>query len=62
MSHTVDGNSNALSQHISIAANKSWHLAQLVKLKIPLWEAFGRLGLNNLQLEVIRLGNSTDGS
>ncbi len=60
MSLTVDSDSNTLVEHISVAANESRYLAQLVNLQVFRGDALRRLGLDNIDLKVVRFRNGVD--
>ena len=54
---TVDGNSNHLAQHVSIAAHEGRDLAQLVEQAVIVADTFVRLGVDEVDLEVVRIGD-----
>lgn len=59
--HTVDGNSNALGQEVAIAALESWNLAQLVEQAVVIADAFGRLGVDEFELDVVGICDGQEG-
>lgn len=58
---TVDGNGNALGEVVAISTDKGGDLAQLVDLQVVGRDASGGVGLDNLNVEAILLGDSDDG-
>lgn len=60
ISLTVDSYSNALVEHISVGTNESWYLAQLIYFQVFCGNTLSGLGLDNSDVEVVRLGNSAD--
>jgi len=54
---TVDGNGHALSQNVSIRALEGRHAAELVELAVVVRDALERLGVNDLKLELVGLGD-----
>ena len=60
--HTVDSNGDCLVEDISISSNKGWDLAELVDLKIIGRYSLCRFGFDNVDFNVVSLGNSADGS
>jgi hypothetical protein len=59
---TVDGDGDALVESVTISADKGWDLPKLVDLEVLGGEAFRRLGLDDLEVNVVRLGNGTNSS
>jgi hypothetical protein len=59
---TVDGDGDALMESVTISADKGWDLPKLVDLEVLGGEAFRRLGLDDLEVNVVRLGNGTNSS
>lgn len=57
---TVDGNGDALAQDVAILALESWDLAELVDLPVVVAD-FARLGVHQLEVEAVGLGNSENG-
>jgi len=49
-------------EYISVGANESWYLAKFVYFEIFPRKSLGTFSLDNFELEVVCLGNSTDGS
>ena len=49
-------------ESIAICANESWDLAKLVDFEVVRGDALGMIGLNDLELDVVCLGNCFDGS
>ena len=58
---TVDGNGNALAQDIAVAALERRDLAQLVELAVVIAHAFRGLGVDDVELEVVGLGDGEQG-
>jgi len=58
---TVDGNGDALVKGVAVSTNESRDLAQLVDLEVLGGDTFGWLGLNDLNVDVVGLCDSTDG-
>ena len=58
---TVDGNGNGLVEGVSISADESWDLSELVKLEVFGREALDWLGLDNLEFDVVGLGHCKNG-
>ena len=59
---TVDGDGDALVESVTISADKGWDLPKLVDLEVLGGAAFRRLGLNDLEVNVVGLGNCTNSS
>jgi hypothetical protein len=47
---------------VSISANESWDFSKLVELEVLLRDTLSRLGLDNLEIDVVGLCNCTNGS
>jgi hypothetical protein len=60
--HTVDGDSNALVENVAISSNKGWDLSELVDLEVVGRDTLRRLSLNDLEVNIVCLRNSADGS
>lgn len=58
---TVDGNGNALGESKAILAHEGGDLAEAVGLEV-LDAGLAGLGLDDVKLEVVRLGDGLDGS
>ncbi len=59
---TVYGDGNALGQLVSICAHKRWHESKLVELQIlGAQRPLGHVGVNDLEVKLICLGNSSNG-
>lgn len=58
---TVDGNGDALDQDVAVGALEGGHLAELVELAVVIADALGRLGVDDVELEVVGLGHGEDG-
>ena len=54
---TVDGDRHAFGQHIAVCTLERGDLAQLVELEVFVREAFSRLSVNELDVEIVCLGN-----
>lgn len=59
--HTVDSDGNALVESVSISTDESWDLAETVELQVLSRDTLGRLGLNNLEVDIVGLCDSADG-
>jgi hypothetical protein len=59
---TVDGDGDALVESVAIGADKGWDLPKLVDLEVLGGDAFRWLGLNDLEVNVVGLGNCTNSS
>ena len=59
---TVDGNGHGLSQDVAILALESWDLAQLVELLVVVADALGWLGVNELEVKTVGLGDGEERS
>ena len=59
---TVDGDGDALVESVTISADKGWDLPKLVDLEVLGGDTFRRLGLNDLEVNVVCLGNCTNSS
>lgn len=57
---TVDSNGKALRQDEAVSANKGRNLAELVQLEV-LGRRAGRVGKDNLDVEVVGLGDGQNG-
>jgi hypothetical protein len=44
-------------ESITISTNKSWNLSQLVDFEVVRRDALYRVGVNNLELDVVGLGD-----
>ena len=62
MPRTVDSDGNTLVESVPVSAHKSRDLSKLVDLQVLSVKALGRLGLDNLEVDVVRLCNCTNGS
>ena len=60
--HTVDGDGNALVESVAISTNEGWDFAELVKLQVFSRNTLGRLGLNDLEVDVVCLCDCADGN
>lgn len=49
-------------ESVAISTNESWDLAELVDLEILRRDTLGRVGVDELQVDVVRLGHSSDGN
>lgn len=49
-------------ENVSISTDESWDLSKLVKLEVFGRDTLRRLSLNDLDIDVVGLGHSTDGS
>ena len=59
---TVYSNGNALGQFVSICPHKRWYSTELVELQILGTEGpFGNVGVNDLQVKLICLGDGSNG-
>jgi hypothetical protein len=47
---------------VTISADKGWDLPKLVDLEVLVGDAFRRLGLDDLEVNIIGLGNCTNSS
>lgn len=59
---TVDGNGHALGEDVTIGALKSGNLSKLVELEVLGRDTLGRLGVDNLKVEVVGLSDCANGS
>jgi len=59
---TVDGNGNALAQDVAIGALKGWDLAELVEKAVVVRDTLGWLGVDDVEVELVCLGDSEEGS
>ena len=59
---TVDGNGHALAQNVAICALKGWDLAELVEFAVVVRDTLGWLGVDNVEVELVCLGDSEEGS
>lgn len=59
---TVDGNGHALGEDVAISALEGGNLAELVELEVLGRDTLGRLGVDNLELEVVGLSDCKDSS
>lgn len=57
---TVDGNGNGLGESEAVLANEGGDLAKTVGLEV-LSVGVALLGLDDVELDVVRLGDSADG-
>jgi len=57
---TVDGNGNALVEGVAVCADEGWDLSELVDLEVLSRNALGRLGLDDFDVDVVRLCNSAN--
>ena len=58
---TVDCNSNALADDVAIVALERGNLAQLVQLAVVVADTLGRLGVHEIEFDVVGLGDSEEG-
>lgn len=49
-------------ENVAISTNESWDLAELVDLEVLRRDTLGRVGVDELQVDVVRLGHSSDGN
>lgn len=49
-------------ENVSISTDESWDLSELVMLEILRGDTLRRLSLNDLDIDVVGLGHSADGS
>jgi len=54
---TVNCNGNALVESVAISADESWNLSELVDLEIVGRNSLCRLSLNDLEVDIVGLGN-----
>jgi hypothetical protein len=59
---TIDGDGDAFVESVTIGADKGWDLPKLVDLEVLGGDAFRRLGLNDLEINAVGLGNCTNSS
>ncbi len=59
---TVDCNSNALADNVAIAALERGDLAQLVQLAVVVADTLGRLGVHEIEFDVVGLGDGEEDS
>lgn len=59
---TVNGNSDALSENVAILTDEGRDLAELVDLEILSRNTFSWLSLDDLEVDVVGLGNCANGS
>jgi len=57
---TVDGNGNALGENVVVSALKGWDLSETVDLAVVIGDTLAWLGVNNLEVELVGLGDSKD--
>ena len=58
---TVDGNGNALGEDVAVGALEGGDLAELVDLEVLGVDTLGRLGVNNVKVEVVGLCDGQQG-
>lgn len=58
---TVDGNGDALGENVAVGALEGGDLSELVQLEVLSGYTLGRLGVDNLKVKAVGLGDSTQG-
>ena len=61
-SRTVDCDGNTLVEGVAISTDKSWDLAEPVNLQVFSRNTLCRLGLDDLEFDIVCLGDCADGS
>lgn len=59
---TVDGDGDALGENVVVGALEGWDLSKAVELLVVVADTLGWLGVDNLEVELVGLGDSHDGS
>jgi hypothetical protein len=60
--HTVDSNGNTLVEGVAIGTDEGWDTPKAIYLQVIGWDAFGRLCLDDLKINIVCLRDSPDGS
>jgi hypothetical protein len=58
---TVDGDGNALGEDVAVGTLEGGDLAELVELEVLGVDTLGRLGVNNVKVEVVGLCDGQQG-
>ena len=59
--HTVDGDSDTLSENITVGTLKGWYLIQWIDFGIFSWKGFFGSLLNEFEIKLISLRHEFDG-
>ena len=60
--HTVNHNGNTFCEFIAVGANKGRDSAKRIDLQVVLREVVVRIRLNDLEFQIVGLGDSENGS